>query len=36
VNKGKIAIEGEPKQLKQKFGSENLEEVFAKVVGYNA
>jgi ABC-2 type transport system ATP-binding protein len=34
VNKGKIAIEGEPKELKAKYGSENLEEVFAKVVGY--
>lgn len=34
VNKGKIAIEGKPKDLKAKFESENLEEVFAKVVGY--
>ena len=34
VNKGKIVVEGEPKELKAKFGSENLEEVFAKVVGY--
>jgi ABC-2 type transport system ATP-binding protein len=36
VNKGKIVIEGQPKELKTKYGSENLEEVFAKVVGYNA
>jgi ABC-2 type transport system ATP-binding protein len=34
VNKGKIAIEGKPKDLKNKYASENLEEVFAKVVGY--
>ncbi len=34
VNKGKIVVEGEPKELKNKFSSENLEEVFAKVVGY--
>jgi len=34
VNKGKIVIEGEPRELKNKYGSENLEEVFAKVVGY--
>jgi ABC-2 type transport system ATP-binding protein len=34
VNKGKIVVEGEPKELKAKFSSENLEEVFAKVVGY--
>lgn len=34
VNKGKIVVEGEPKELKNKYGSENLEEVFAKVVGY--
>jgi len=34
VNKGKIAIEGKPKELKVKYESENLEEVFAKVVGY--
>jgi len=34
VNKGRIVVEGEPKDLKAKFGSENLEEVFAKVVGY--
>lgn len=34
VNKGKIAVEGKPKELKSKYESENLEEVFAKVVGY--
>ena len=34
VNKGKIVVEGNPKELKAKYGSENLEEVFAKVVGY--
>ena len=34
VNKGKIVIEGNPKELKAKYDSENLEEVFAKVVGY--
>jgi ABC-2 type transport system ATP-binding protein len=34
VNKGKIVIEGKPKELKSKYDSENLEEVFAKVVGY--
>ena len=34
LNKGKIVVEGEPQQLKTKYASENLEEVFAKVVGY--
>ncbi|MEM2999041.1 MAG: ABC transporter ATP-binding protein [Candidatus Bathyarchaeia archaeon] len=34
VNKGKIVVEGEPQTLKAKFNSANLEEVFAKVVGY--
>ncbi len=34
VNKGKIVVEGEPKELKSRYNSENLEEVFAKVVGY--
>jgi ABC-2 type transport system ATP-binding protein len=34
VNMGKIVVEGEPKELKAKYSSENLEEVFAKVVGY--
>jgi ABC-type Na+ transport system ATPase subunit NatA len=34
LNKGKIMVEGQPQQLKVKFNSTNLEEVFAKVVGY--
>ena len=34
INKGKIVVEGEPQELKTKFKSANLEEVFAKVVGY--
>jgi len=34
VNKGKIAIEGEPQELKARYESQNLEEVFAKVIGY--
>jgi ABC-2 type transport system ATP-binding protein len=34
VNKGRIAVEGEPQELKQKYESQNLEEVFAKVIGY--
>jgi ABC-2 type transport system ATP-binding protein len=34
LNKGKIAIEGQPQELKAKYNSQNLEEVFAKVVGY--
>jgi ABC-2 type transport system ATP-binding protein len=34
VNRGKIAVEGEPYQLKNKYDSQNLEEVFAKVIGY--
>jgi ABC-2 type transport system ATP-binding protein len=34
VNKGKLVVEGEPKSLKTKYNSENLEEVFAKVVGF--
>lgn len=33
LNKGGIVAEGEPQQLKEKFQSENLEQVFAKVVG---
>lgn len=33
LNKGKIVAEGKPQKLKEKFGSANLEEVFAKVVG---
>lgn len=34
LNKGKIVVEGTPQELKQRFSSQNLEEVFAKVVGY--
>jgi ABC-2 type transport system ATP-binding protein len=34
VNKGKIVVEGKSEELKKKYESENLEEVFAKVVGY--
>jgi len=34
VNKGKIVVEGQPQQLKTQYNSQNLEEVFAKVVGY--
>jgi ABC-2 type transport system ATP-binding protein len=34
LNKGKIIVEGKPNELKQRFNSQNLEEVFAKVVGY--
>lgn len=34
VNKGKIAVEGEPQELKKRFESQNLEEVFAKVIGF--
>ncbi len=34
LNKGKIVVEGKPKELKERFTSQNLEEVFAKVVGY--
>jgi len=33
LNKGKIVAEGKPQELKENFESENLEEVFAKVVG---
>jgi ABC-2 type transport system ATP-binding protein len=33
LNKGKIVAQGEPQELKEKFESVNLEEVFAKVVG---
>lgn len=32
INKGKLVAEGKPQELKEKFASENLEEVFAKVV----
>jgi ABC-2 type transport system ATP-binding protein len=34
INKGKLVIEGQPKELKNRYQSENLEEVFARVVGY--
>lgn len=34
VNKGHLVIEGEPKELKNRYKCENLEEVFMKVVGY--
>jgi ABC-2 type transport system ATP-binding protein len=34
VHKGKLVVEGEPKVLKATYKSENLEEVFAKVVGF--
>lgn len=34
LNDGKIMVEGKPGELKRKYSSENLEEVFAKVVGY--
>jgi ABC-2 type transport system ATP-binding protein len=34
INKGKIVVEGKPDGLKKKYQSENLEDVFAKVVGY--
>ena len=34
LSKGKIVVEGRPAELKRKYESENLEEVFAKVVGY--
>jgi len=34
LNKGKIVAAGKPQELKDRFGSANLEEVFAKVVGF--
>lgn len=34
INKGKIILEGKPAELKQQHSSQNLEEVFAKVIGY--
>ena len=34
VNKGQIVAEGKPQELKDTYGSQNLEEVFAKVVGF--
>jgi ABC-2 type transport system ATP-binding protein len=33
INKGKIVAEGKPQELKEKYQTTNLEEVFAKVVG---
>lgn len=32
INRGRIVAEGKPQELKEKFESENLEEIFAKVV----
>jgi len=34
LHKGKIVVEGKPSELKSRYESENLEEVFAKVVGF--
>ena len=34
INKGKIVAEGSPAELKKKANASNLEEVFAKVVGF--
>jgi len=34
INKGIIVAEGKPEELKERYGSANLEEVFAKVVGF--
>ena len=34
LNEGKIVVEGKSDELKKKYQSQNLEEVFAKVVGY--
>ncbi len=34
VNKGKVVVEGEPKELKTRYKSDNLEDVFMRVVGY--
>lgn len=34
INKGKLIVEGSPENLKNRYKCENLEEVFAKVVGY--
>ncbi len=34
VSKGQVVAEGKPQELKERFGSANLEEVFAKVVGF--
>ena len=34
INKGKIVVEGSPTELKETADASNLEEVFAKVVGF--
>jgi ABC-2 type transport system ATP-binding protein len=34
LNKGHIVLEGKPSDLKTQHGGQNLEEVFARVVGY--
>jgi ABC-2 type transport system ATP-binding protein len=34
VNKGQVVAEGKPQEMKQTYASANLEEVFAKVVGF--
>jgi ABC-2 type transport system ATP-binding protein len=34
LNKGRLVAEGKPQELKEKYQSANLEEVFAKVVGF--
>ncbi len=34
INNGRVVAEGEPKELKEKFGGKNLEEVFARVVKF--
>ncbi len=34
LDKGKIVVEGKPQKLKEKYQTVNLEEVFAKVVGF--
>lgn len=34
LDKGKIVVEGQPQELKEKYQTANLEEVFAKVVGF--
>jgi len=34
LNRGRIVAEGRPQELKERFGGANLEEVFAKVVGF--
>lgn len=34
INRGKIVAEGSPAELKKEANASNLEEVFAKVVGF--